>query len=397
MRNLLKTFILLLLICMIPVGTAEAAKISKKKITLKPNQVEVLSVTGTTKKIKWTSSNKKIATVSKYGIVTAKKAGKTTITAKCGKKKYKCKVTVESSDKDNSNSTIGQKNAIQKAQSYLRTQAFSYEGLIKQLEFEQYSHEEAVYAADNCGADWFEQSLKKAKSYLNSQAFSYEGLKKQLIFEKFTEEQALYGVENCEADWFEQATKKAASYLSNMSFSRDGLIKQLEFDGFTNEQAVYGVDQNGYTENASVSGEGKVEEPANISKPLPTSEELLKELKQKNSFLFEIQAFNEETDPNGSLGRPNQYISKADFSDSRVEQLGEYLCGGTIETFLTKEDCQGRADYLKTMSDPSMGVFGVNQYIYQYDRVLFRVDYDLTPEQAEEYHKQMTEIISKYE
>ena len=46
-------------------------------------------------KFKWASSNKKVATVSSKGIVTAKKKGKTTITAKKGKITYKCKLIVE--------------------------------------------------------------------------------------------------------------------------------------------------------------------------------------------------------------------------------------------------------------------------------------------------------------
>ena len=52
-----------------------------------------LKVSGS--KYKWTSSNKKVATVSSKGIVTAKKKGKTTITAKKGKTTYKCKLVVE--------------------------------------------------------------------------------------------------------------------------------------------------------------------------------------------------------------------------------------------------------------------------------------------------------------
>ena len=60
--------------------------------------------------------------------------------------------------------TTGEKNALKKAQSYLSFSAFSYNGLIGQLEYEQYSHDEAVYAADNCGADWNEQAVAKAKS-----------------------------------------------------------------------------------------------------------------------------------------------------------------------------------------------------------------------------------------
>lgn len=50
----------------------------------------------TSAKIKWGSSNKKIATVSSTGKVKAKAAGKTKITAKVGGVKLRCKVTVVS-------------------------------------------------------------------------------------------------------------------------------------------------------------------------------------------------------------------------------------------------------------------------------------------------------------
>lgn len=89
-------------------------------------------------------------------------------------------------------------------------------------------------------------ALKKAKSYLSHSSFSYERLISQLEYEKFTHEEAVYGADNCGADWNEQAKKKAASYLSHSSFSRERLIEQLEYEGFTHEQAVYGVEQNGY-------------------------------------------------------------------------------------------------------------------------------------------------------
>lgn len=142
--------------------------------------------------------------------------------------------------------TTGQQNALKSAQSYLKYSSFSHDGLIKQLEFEKYTHDEAVYAVEHCGADWNEQALKTAKSYLDFSSFSYKGLKEQLEFESFTSEQATYAVNNCGADWNEQAVKSAKSYLDLMSFSRDGLIQQLEFEGFTHEQAVYGASKNGY-------------------------------------------------------------------------------------------------------------------------------------------------------
>lgn len=46
------------------------------------------------KKVRWTSSKKSVASVSKKGVVKAKKAGKTTITAKVSSKKLKCNVVV---------------------------------------------------------------------------------------------------------------------------------------------------------------------------------------------------------------------------------------------------------------------------------------------------------------
>lgn len=62
---------------------------------------------------------------------------------------------------EESSASIGQKNALRKAQQYLSAMPFSYSGLIKQLEFEGYSTENATYAADNCDADWNEQAVKR--------------------------------------------------------------------------------------------------------------------------------------------------------------------------------------------------------------------------------------------
>lgn len=91
-----------------------------------------------------------------------------------------------------------------------------------------------------------ENALAKAKSYLKYSAFSRQGLIAQLEYEKFSAEAAVFAADNCGADWNEQAAKKAASYLKYSAFSRQGLIDQLEYEGFTYEQAVYGVTQNGY-------------------------------------------------------------------------------------------------------------------------------------------------------
>lgn len=90
--------------------------------------------------------------------------------------------------------TVSQKNALRKANDYLDFSAFSLTGLIKQLEFEKYSSEDATWAAERVKVDWNEQAAKKAKSYLDFSSFSHSGLVDQLLFEGFTPEQAEYGV-----------------------------------------------------------------------------------------------------------------------------------------------------------------------------------------------------------
>lgn len=89
--------------------------------------------------------------------------------------------------------TKSQKNALSRAKQYLDIIAYSKEGLIDQLEYEKYSHADAVYAAEHCGADWYEQAVKKAKDYLDLIPYSRDGLIDQLEYEGFTHEQALYG------------------------------------------------------------------------------------------------------------------------------------------------------------------------------------------------------------
>ena len=92
------------------------------------------------------------------------------------------------------NVTMGQKNALNSAKNYLSIMAFSYQGLIDQLEYDGYSTEDATYAVENCGADWNDQAAKKAKDYLDLMSFSRSGLIEQLKFDGFTTAQAEYGV-----------------------------------------------------------------------------------------------------------------------------------------------------------------------------------------------------------
>lgn len=74
---------------------AAAPKLSVKKKTINAGTTLKLKVKGSKGKVKWSSNNKKIATVSTKGVVKGKRAGSTTIIAKVGGNALKCKVTVK--------------------------------------------------------------------------------------------------------------------------------------------------------------------------------------------------------------------------------------------------------------------------------------------------------------
>lgn len=82
----------------IPAQKVEASKLkpqlNKKVVTIEVGETVKLRVIKTKKKVTWKSNKPKIASVNKKGKITAKKEGIATITAKVGKKKYKCLVNV---------------------------------------------------------------------------------------------------------------------------------------------------------------------------------------------------------------------------------------------------------------------------------------------------------------
>ena len=69
-------------------------KISANSLLLEKGKTKKLKVSGCADPITWSSSDKKIATVSKSGVVKGKKIGTVVITAKIGNKKIGCAVSV---------------------------------------------------------------------------------------------------------------------------------------------------------------------------------------------------------------------------------------------------------------------------------------------------------------
>ena len=79
--------------------TTKKIKVNKKNVTLKKNKSYTIKATlnpiTSSDKVKFTSSNKKVATVNAKGVVKAKKAGTAKITVKAGKKKAVVTVKVK--------------------------------------------------------------------------------------------------------------------------------------------------------------------------------------------------------------------------------------------------------------------------------------------------------------
>lgn len=123
-----------------------------------------------------------------------------------------------------------------------------------------------------------------------------------------------------------------------------------------------------------------------------TAEEIVEQLKESGLPIENEIIYTEETDPNDLLGRPNQYSSKVNFADDRIEQYDAETdpVGGTVEVFESNKDAKERHDYIESVSE---GVAFLQEYMYLNGKVLLRVSYDLTPEQAEEYNTKLTVII----
>ena len=97
---------------------ASAASINKKSVRLVKGRTTKLKISGTTKKVKWKSTNKAVASVSSTGKVTARKKGTATIKATVGGKTYTCKVRVFNK--------LTQKQAEKAVQAYCRKMGYEF-------------------------------------------------------------------------------------------------------------------------------------------------------------------------------------------------------------------------------------------------------------------------------
>jgi hypothetical protein len=97
MKKLLSLLlVLLVLTSIIPVNVqaAKQIKLSEKTMELVHGDTFTLKLLNTDATIVWNTTNKNVATVTSGGVISANNVGNAIITAKVGKKKYTCKITV---------------------------------------------------------------------------------------------------------------------------------------------------------------------------------------------------------------------------------------------------------------------------------------------------------------
>ncbi len=165
---------------------------------------------------------------------------------------------------------------------------------------------------------------------------------------------------------------------------------------FTIGISACGNETNSTTEETSTTLEestASIKEKIDISKM--SDEDIINKFIEAGFPISKIIVYNEETDVNELLGRPNQYIQKTNFADARYEQydIDNDPIGGTIEIFNNTKDAQARKNYLDSVYESYPGIT-TPSYMYLRNNILFRIHSELTPTHAKEYEAGLDALIN---
>jgi len=120
----------------------------------------------------------------------------------------------------------------------------------------------------------------------------------------------------------------------------------------------------------------------------PSAREVTKHLKASGLPIGKVTTYSASSDPNDLLGRPKQYVAKANFRDRRADNDGDKEVdaaeGGSVEVFVDEGAAKTREEYLRAISE-SGPLFA--EYVYRDGLVLLRVSSELTPNQAGAYEE----------
>lgn len=130
--------------------------------------------------------------------------------------------------------------------------------------------------------------------------------------------------------------------------------------------------------------------------PVPqTAKAMIRGLKKRHAPIIGIVIYNAKTDENHLLGRPNGYLSKGAWRDSRIPAsetpgytLGDIDVGGGIEVFASRERAIERGGYIQSLGTPI-----TNEYDYVCGQALLRISGYLTPKQARGYRHLLAHVV----
>ena len=95
--------------------------------------------------------------------------------------------------------------------------------------------------------------------------------------------------------------------------------------------------------------------------------------------------YTADNDPNKLLGRPHQYVSKANWHDTRIDSANfDVNGGGSIETFSNTADLNSRVRYVSAITQGA-AIFAEYEYSSASGLFFLRLSHLLTPTQAMDY------------
>ena len=127
--------------------------------------------------------------------------------------------------------------------------------------------------------------------------------------------------------------------------------------------------------------------------PPPSAKSVIAKLKADGLPVGKVDNYTASSDPNKLLGRPDQYVGKANFTDRRLKSDGQTSIdtteGGSIEVFEDEDAAEKREEYVKAITESASLLA---EYSYREGRVFLRLGSDLTPDQAAKYESALRKV-----
>ncbi len=139
---------------------------------------------------------------------------------------------------------------------------------------------------------------------------------------------------------------------------------------------------------SNIISEGKSDKTFKVENKLKAVE-VIAAFKKANLPIDKIEYFTSETDFEKLLGKPNQYVEKVGWIDTRIkENSRDNFVGGAIEVFDTEDLLQKRIRSRKENEKS----FGIENYYVVHKNVLLILDSLLMPQQVSDYEKTFSSL-----